>query len=106
MGDTLEQSQAGDQEKYEHLPDNTIGTLAQLLRDIIPLTNNKVLAKDLKHFATLQISHGVGGVGTRMRFDRRVAAADGLINTENLGEETLFVDKVRKDYFSFTKLQF
>lgn len=61
MGDTLEQSQAGDQEKYEHLPDNTIGTLAQLLRDIIPLTNNKVLAKDLKHFATLQISHGVGG---------------------------------------------
>lgn len=39
--------------EIEHLPDNTVCALAQLLGHIIPIAHDKVLTKDLEDLATL-----------------------------------------------------
>lgn len=48
---------------HVHVPDDTIGTLAKLLRDSISLVNNKILVEDLEDLAPLKIGHA-GRVGS------------------------------------------
>ena len=39
------------------VPDDPVGTLAQLLGDVVALINDEILVKDLEDLPTLQIGH-------------------------------------------------
>jgi hypothetical protein len=44
--------------KSVDIPDDAVGTLAQLLGHIVPLVDNELLVEDLEDFAALQVRHG------------------------------------------------
>ena len=39
------------QKREEYLPDNPVGTLAELLRNIVPFIHNELLVEDLEDLA-------------------------------------------------------
>lgn len=47
-------------EERKGLPDYAVGSLAQLLGNIVTFINDKVLVEDLEDLAALEISHVVG----------------------------------------------
>ena len=47
------------------IPDDSIGSLAKLLGDIVPLIDNELLIEHLEHFAALEVRHGLVDEGGR-----------------------------------------
>lgn len=55
--DPGEKERGGGKKKKPHIPDDAVGSLAQLLGDIIALIDDKVLVKHLEDLPSLKICH-------------------------------------------------
>jgi hypothetical protein len=63
-------------------PDNTVGSLAELLGNGVALIDHKVLVEDLEYFASLEIRHGCALGELRklaLDFSRRVWGEEGFM---------------------------